>query len=70
MNAVLSPIVFEFETQKAPGSYEQWFRAKVEASLCLADDPTTPRHSTDEVVRRRAQVTKAAGTKHALRRLA
>ena len=70
MNAVLSPIVSEFETQEAADSHDQWFRSKVEASLCLADDPTTPRHSTDEVARRMAQVIKAAESKHATRRLA
>lgn len=70
MNAVLSPIVSEFETQEAADSYDQWFRSKVEASLRLADDPQTPRYSTDEVARRMAQVIKAAETKHAPRRLA
>ena len=70
MNAVLSPIVSEFETQEAADSYDHWFRAKVEASLRLADDPSTPRYSTDEVVRRMAQVIKAAETKHAPRHLA
>jgi len=70
MHTVLSPIVSEFETQEAADSYDQWFRAKVEASLRLADDPNTSRHSTDEVVRRMAQVIKAAETKYAPRRLA
>lgn len=36
MNAVLSPIVSEFETQEAADSYDAWFRAKVQESL---DDP-------------------------------
>ena len=70
MNAVLSPIVSEFETQEAADSYDQWFRSKVEASLLLADDPNTPRYSTDEVTRRMDQVIKAAESKHASRRLA
>ncbi len=70
MNAVLSPIVSEFETQEAADSYDQWFRSKVEATLRLADDPNTLRYSTDEVARRMAQVIKAAETKHASRRLA
>ena len=30
MNAVLSPIVSEFETEEQETSYNQWFRAKVE----------------------------------------
>lgn len=36
MNAVLSPIVSEFETQEAADSYDAWFRAKVQDSR---DDP-------------------------------
>ena len=36
MNAVLSPIVSEFETQEAADSYDAWFRAKVQESR---DDP-------------------------------
>ena len=36
MNAVLSPIVSEFETQEAADSYDAWFRAKIQESL---DDP-------------------------------
>ena len=70
MSAVLSPIVSEFETQEDADSYDQWFRSKVEASLLLADDSNTPRHSTDEVARRMAKVIKAAETKHAPRRVA
>jgi hypothetical protein len=70
MNDVLSSIVSEFETQEAANSYDQWFRAKVEASLRLSDDPSTPRYSTDEVARRMEKVIKAAETKHASRRLA
>ena len=33
MNAVLSPIVSEFETEEQETSYNQWFRAKVEEAL-------------------------------------
>ena len=36
MNAVLSPIVLEFETQEAADSYDAWFCAKVQESR---DDP-------------------------------
>jgi hypothetical protein len=36
MNAVLSPIVSEFETQEQADSYDRWFRAKVQAAM---DDP-------------------------------
>ena len=70
MKAALSPIVSEFETQEAADHHDQWFRTKVEASLRLADDPTSPRHSTDEVARRMGHVIKAAEAKHAPRRLA
>ncbi|MCY7308049.1 MAG: stability determinant [Rhodoferax sp.] len=70
MSTALSPIVSEFETQRDADSDDQWFRAKVEASLRLADDPNTSRHSTDEVVRRMAQVIKAAEPKYDPGRLA
>jgi len=70
MNVILSPIVSEFETQEAADSYDQWFRIKVEASLQMADNPSTPRYSTDEVARRMSQVIKAAEAKHAPRCLA
>lgn len=33
MNAVLSPIVSEFETQEDADAYDAWFRAKVQKSL-------------------------------------
>jgi len=33
MNALLSPIVSEFETEEQEASYDQWFRAKVEEAL-------------------------------------
>ena len=33
MNAVLSPIVSEFETEEQETSYNHWFRAKVEEAL-------------------------------------
>ena len=36
MNAVLSPIVSEFDTQEQADSYDHWFRAKVKAAM---DDP-------------------------------
>ena len=32
MNAVLSPIVPEFETEEQESSYNHWFRVKVEES--------------------------------------
>ena len=33
MNAVLSPIVSEFETEEQETSYNQWLKAKVEEAL-------------------------------------
>ena len=33
MNAVLSPIVSDFETEEQEASYDQWFRTKVEEAL-------------------------------------
>ncbi len=46
MNAVLSPIVSEFETEEQAASYDRWFRAQVHASL--ADPRPTIPH--DEVM--------------------
>lgn len=36
--ATLDPRVSEFETQEQADSYDQWFRAKVQAAI---DDPRT-----------------------------
>jgi hypothetical protein len=36
MNAVLSPIVSEFETEEQATSYDRWFRAQVQEAI---DDP-------------------------------
>lgn len=33
MNAVLSPIVSEFETQELADSYDAWFRSKVQEAM-------------------------------------
>jgi hypothetical protein len=46
MNAKLSPIVSEFETEAEAASYDSWFRETVEASL--AD--TSPRIAHDDVM--------------------
>ena len=70
MNAALSPIVSEFETEEQAASYDLWLRAKVEASLIQADDPATPRYSSDEVMRKLGSVIKSAEEQHASRRLA
>lgn len=70
MNAVLDPLISEFDTQEHAASYDLWFRAKVEQSLAKANDPSTPRYTTDEVMRRMDKIIKAAEAKHAARRLA
>lgn len=48
MNAVLSPIVSEFETQEEADAYDVWFRAKVQKSL----DSKEPRIPHDEAMTR------------------
>ncbi len=70
MQAVLDPKVSEFETDAQAASYDRWFRAKVERALKQADNPATPKYSTDEVMQRMDNIIKAAETKHAARRLA
>jgi hypothetical protein len=70
MSAVLDPIISEFETEEQAASYDRWFRAKVEQSVANANDPGTPRYSTDEVMRRMDTIIKAAEAKHAAHRLA
>ncbi|MFT4240986.1 MAG: stability determinant [Acidovorax sp.] len=69
MNAALDPIVSEFSSQEDASAYDQWFRAKVEAALQRADDPATPRFTTDQVMRAIDGVIQAAQAKHAQRRL-
>ena len=46
MNAVLSPIVSEFETQEDADAYDVWFRAKVQASI----DDSRPSIPHDQVM--------------------
>ena len=48
MNAVLDPIISEFETQEQSDKYDRWFRAKVQEAL----DDSRPGISHDEVTRR------------------
>lgn len=59
MSALLSPIVSEFETQEQADSYDQWFRAKVEASLANPG-PGVPH---DEVMARMDAIIAAAEAK-------
>jgi len=54
MNAVLSPIVSEFETLEEAQKYDQWFRAKVQESL---EDPR-PSLPHDEALVRVEQLLK------------
>lgn len=70
MASKLNPIVSEFPTQDAADSYDLWFRAKVETALRRADDPTTARFTTDEVLRRVTDVIRSAQAEHDARRLA
>lgn len=51
MNAILSPMVSEFETTEQEASYTAWLQAKVAASL---SDPR-PAIPHDEVERRMAE---------------
>lgn len=46
MNAVLSPIVSEFDTQEQADSYDRWFRAKVQAAI----DDTRPSIPHDQAM--------------------
>ena len=70
MSAVLSPIVSEFETEAQAASYDRWFRAKVERALTLADDPSTPRYTSDEVARRLHGIVETEQVAYAARHLA
>lgn len=59
MNAKLSPIVSEFETETEAANYDRWFRAEVEASL--AD--TLPSVPHAEVMAEMDQIIAAARKK-------
>jgi hypothetical protein len=70
MNAVLDTIVSQFETQEQADGCDRWFRATVEQSLAKASDPSTPRYTTDEVMRRRDKIIQTVQARHAAHRLA
>lgn len=70
MDKPLNPLVSEFATQEEADEYNIWFQAKVRASLSRADDPTTSRHTSDQVMRRMETLIQATSAKHAQRRLA
>jgi hypothetical protein len=46
MSAQLSPIVSEFDSEEQAASYDDWFRAKVQASL----DDERPNIAHDQVM--------------------
>ena len=46
MNAHLSPIVSEFDTEEQAASYDRWFRAKVQEAM----NSTNPRMAHDEAM--------------------
>jgi hypothetical protein len=70
MNATLGALVSEFSTVEEAISYDLWFRAKVEQSILEANNPASPRYTTDEVMQRMDKIIKAAETKHTVYRLA
>ncbi len=70
MSTVLDPKISEFSTAESASEYDQWFRTKVAASLANADNPSTPRYSSDEVIRKTYATIEQAKTRNAARRLA
>lgn len=70
MSKVLSPIESEFATEEEAEAYDRWFRAKVEHSLQLADDPNTRRISHDEVMAEMRQILEEGRQDHDARRVA
>ena len=58
------------EAAQHDADYDRWFHAKVEQSIVDANNPNTPRYTTDEVMRRMDKIIKAAEAKHAACRLA
>lgn len=70
MNTALSPIESEFDTTDEADAYDQWFRAKVEKSLQLADEPDSVRMAHDEVMSKARARIEAKIKENASRRLA
>jgi hypothetical protein len=70
MNTVLSPIESEFATTDEADAYETWFRAKVEKSLQIADEPNSVRIPHDEVMSKARARIEAKLKENATRRLA
>ena len=61
MSKVLSPIESEFATVAEAEAHDQWFRAKVQASL----DDQRPPMSHDEVMARMREIIEAKRRAHA-----
>lgn len=59
-----SPIESEFESPQQASAYGAWLRAKVTHALAQADDPNSPRYSTDEVRRRVYALIESRSAKH------
>lgn len=70
MNTVLSPIESQFATTDEADAYDVWFRAKVEKSLELADQPNAVRIPHDEVMSKARARIEAKIKENATRRLA
>lgn len=62
MNAILSPIVSEFENEEQAASYDSWFRAQVQDSL---EDPS-PSIPHDQVM---AEMREIIAKKRAARKM-
>jgi hypothetical protein len=62
MNAVLSPLVSEFETKEQEDSYTAWLKAKLQASL----DDTRPGVPHDQVMAEMEAIILAAEERHRL----
>jgi hypothetical protein len=70
MNTVLSPIESQFATTDEAEAYDIWFRAKVEKSLAIADQPDSVRIPHDEVMSKARARIEAKMKENAARRLA
>jgi hypothetical protein len=52
MQPAYTTLESEFATPEQASAYEVWLRTKIAHALSLADDPSVPRYSTDEVRQR------------------
>lgn len=60
MNAVLDPIISEFETEEQALSYDRWFRAKVQEAI----DCKKPRIPHDQVMAEMDAIISQAEARH------